>query len=347
MSEQKLFDAAIVLLKKEADTAAAAAGPGVRFPLHWLSDLGRLQVREFLGVWRKLPALTRQDLLGRMEEEARANFELDFTAIAHVTLDDADGGVRMHAIRTLWECEDPKLIGRLLQLMEKDPDAAVRSAAASALGVFVEGAELEKIPASIGAKIVERLKAVAGGTDVLDVRRHAVESIGYSSEPGVHAILETAYRNDEELMKSSALFGMGRSADTRWSDTILKELVSRSPALRAEAARAAGQLSLNRSVPLLIEMLEDPDGSVRWNAISALGEIGGEPARRGLEKQQSQADGDEWDRIEEALENAGFKESIGNLPMLTLDEEDEEDEEGDDGNQDDEEDEDEEEEEEE
>ena len=134
MSEQKLFDAAMVLLKKEADNAAAAASPGVRFPLHWLSDLGRLQVREFLGVWRKLPDLTRRDLLGRMEDEARANFELDFTTIARVTLDDADGGVRLHAIRTLWECEDPKLVDRFLQLMEKDPDAVVRSSAASALG---------------------------------------------------------------------------------------------------------------------------------------------------------------------------------------------------------------------
>jgi HEAT repeat protein len=334
MSEQKVFDAAMVLLKKEADSAPAAAGAGVRFPLHWLSDLGRLQIREFLGVWRKLPALTRRELLGRMEEEARANFELDFTAIARVTLDDADGGVRMHAIRTLWECEDPKLIDRFLKLLEKDPEADVRSAAASALGVFVEGAELEKIPSLLGAKIVDRLKAVAGGKDVLDVRRHAVESIGYSSEPGVREVLETAYRSSDELMMSSALFGMGRSADSRWSDTILKELVSRSPALRAEAARAAGGLNLNKSVPLLIELLDDSDGNVRWNAIYALGEIGGDPARRALEKLQAHSDGDEWDRIEEALENAEFQDSVGELPLLELDEDDEE---GDDLDEDDEE----------
>jgi HEAT repeat protein len=324
MSEQKVFDAAMVLLKKEANNAGGTAGPGVRFPLHWLSDLGRLQVREFLGVWRKLPAPVRRDLISRMEDEARANFELDFTAIAHVTLDDADGAVRMHAIRTLWECEDPRLIDRLLRLMEKDPEADVRSAAASALGMFVEGAELEKIPSALGAKIVERLKAVAGGTDVLDVRRHAVESVGYSSEPGVHEVLEIAYRNPEELMKSSALFGMGRSADTRWSDTILKELVSRTPALRAEAARAAGELSLAKSVLLLIEMLEDLDGNVRWNAIYALGEIGGDTARRALEKLQSHSDGDEWDRIEEALENAEFQDSVSDLPLLELDDDEEE-----------------------
>jgi len=333
MSEQKLFDAAVVLLKKEADTAGAA-GSEVRFPLHWLSDLGRLQIREFLVVWRKLPAPTRRDLLERMEEEARANFELDFTAVARVTLDDADGGVRMHAIRTLWECEDPKLIDRFLQLMEKDPDSAVRSCAASALGAFVERAELEKIPPAIGGKIVERLKAVAGGTDDLEVRRRAVESIGFSSEPGVREILEKAYRQREESMKASSLFAMGRSADPRWSDSILKELSSRSPALRAEAARAAGALGMRSALPLLIELLEDPDGNVRWNSIDSLGEIGGESARMALEELQAEAESDEWDRIEEALENAEFQDSISDLPLLSLDDEEEEEDEDDDGNED-------------
>jgi HEAT repeat protein len=336
MSEQKLFDAAMVLLKKESENAAPTSGPGVRFPVHWLSDLGRLQVREFLGVWRKLPAATRRDLLGRMEEEARANFELDFTAVAHVTLDDADGGVRVHAIRTLWECEDPKLIDRFLQLMEKDSDSAVRSAAASALGAFVERMELEKIPASIGGRIVERLKVVAGGKDDLEVRRRAVESIGFSSEPGVHEILAKAYRHHEESMKASSLFAMGRSADSHWSGTILKELGSRSPALRAEAARAAGALGLRSAVPLLIELLEDPDGNVRWNTIDSLGEIGGESARQALEELQGEAESDEWDRIEEALENAEFQDSISDLPLLTLDDEDEEDEESDEDDEEDE-----------
>ncbi len=329
MSEQKLFDAAMVLLKKEAEGVAAPGGAGVRFPLDWLSDLGRLQVREFLSVWRKLPAVTRRDLLARMEQEARENFELDFTTVAHVTLDDADGGVRVHAIRTLWECEDPKLIDRFLKLMEMDPDAAVRASAASALGAFVERAELEKLPSAIGARIVDRLKAVGCGTDEPEVKRRAVESIGFSSEPGVHEILDKAYRRGAEPMKASALFAMGRSADPRWAETILKELGSTLPLLRAEAARAAGALGLRNAVAQLIELLEDTEGNVRWNAIESLGEIGGDAARRALEKMQGEADGEEWDRIEEALENAEFQDSISDLPLLSLDEEEEEDDEDD------------------
>jgi HEAT repeat protein len=199
--------------------------------------------------------------------------------------------------------------------------------------------ELEKIPASIGGRIVERLKVVAGGKDDLEVRRRAVESIGFSSEPGVHEILAKAYRRGEEPMKASALFAMGRSADPRWSETIIKELGSTLPLLRAEAARAAGALGVRNAVPQLIELLEDTEGNVRWNAIDSLGEIGGDAAQRALEKMQGEADGDEWDRIEEALENAEFQDSISDLPLLSLDEEEEEDDEGVDVDEDDEEDE--------
>jgi HEAT repeat protein len=118
---------------------------------------------------------------------------------------------------------------------------------------------------------------------------------------------------------------------------VLKELGSRSPALRAEAARAAGALGLRSAVAQLVELLEDPDGTVRLHAIDSLGEIGGDAARKALEDVQGEAEGDEWDRIEEALENAEFQDSISDLPLLSLDDEEEED--GDD-DEDDEEDED-------
>jgi HEAT repeat protein len=322
MAEQKLFEEAMVLLNGEAAKPSGEADPVVRFPLHWLSDLGTRQVREFLTVWRTLPAPYRRDLIARMGDEAQDNFELDFNAIARVTLDDSDAEVRTHAIRTLWECEDPKLIDRFLRLMESDPSVMVRSTAASALGAFMERAELEKIPASIGGKILERLISVVRGTDELEVRRRAVESIGYSSDPAARGILEDAYHRAEQPMKSSALFAMGRSADPGWSATVLKELGSSAPALRAEAARAAGGLGLRSAVPLLIDLLEDVDETVRWNAIDALGEIGGDKARQALELLQEKSVGDEWDRIEEALENAEFQDELGDLPLLALDDED-------------------------
>ena len=327
MAERKLFHSAMVLLRGAAGKPADE--PPAHFPLHWLSDLDSEQAADMAHLWGGLPAESRRDLMGRMEEEARENFELDFLAVARIALNDPDPEVRIHAIRAFWECGDTRLVDRFLKFLEQDSDPAVRAAAASALGTFVERAELEEIPAEFGRRIVDRLIAVIRGTDELDVRRRAVESLGYSSDPQVPAILETANAHAEERMRAGALLAMGRSADAAWSSLILEELRSSSPALRAEAARAAGALGLRNAVPSLIELLEDVDDGVRAGAIEALGEIGGGPAREALEKALQQSTGGEWDRIDTALENAEFQDSLGDLPMLNLEGEEEGDEEED------------------
>jgi HEAT repeat protein len=323
MSDQKLFDAALVILQGEA-AARPDVAPAARFPLHWLSDLNSNQASAMARLWRDLPLPARRDLMGRMEQEARENFEMDFLAVARIALNDADPGVRLPAIRSFWECGDIKLVDKFIHFLEQDPDAAIRAGAASALGLYVERAELEEIPGSIGERITERLIALVRGKDDLEVRRRAVESLGYSSEPRVRAILENAYANPDEAMRGSALLAMGRSADPSFAKIIIAELRSSAPRLRAEAARAAGALEIKKAVSPLIELLEDVDDEVRGCAIDALGEIGGGPACEALEKIMPLAVGEEWDRIDTALENAEFQESLSDLPLLDLDETDDE-----------------------
>jgi HEAT repeat protein len=113
---------------------------------------------------------------------------------------------------------------------------------------------------------------------------------------------------------------MGRSADPGWAGVVSEEMRNVSPAVRAEAARAAGALGLRKAVPLLIDLLEDVDAEVRANAVEALGEIGGEAAREALMKIQMQSSGPEWERIEAALENAEFQDSLADLPLLNVEE---------------------------
>ena len=45
-------------------------------------------------------------------------------------------------------------------------------------------------------------------------------------------------------MRQSALFAMGRTADSRWAKVVLSELESHEPAMRFEAAQAAGEMGL-------------------------------------------------------------------------------------------------------
>jgi hypothetical protein len=316
MSDPSLFQSAINQLKQSLQKDPAEESRA-EFPLFWLSDLSTDQLRILAEVWRLLPANARRDLMGRMEEEARANFELDFTAVARHALADEDAEVRGHAIRALWECEDVKLADRLLQILARDPDMLVRASAAAALGAFVERAELEDIPAAAGKRVEDGLIAVIRGTDDPEVRRNAVEAIGFSSNPAVPGIIRDLYRHPQERMRCSTVRAMGRTADPVWAPMVLQELKSDSPAMRAEAARASGELTLDKAVPLLMEFLEDADPQIRRNAIWSLGEIGGLSVRSALQSLLDRTGEEDADfgEIEDALENAEFQDSLDDLGL--------------------------------
>jgi len=66
----------------------------------------------------------------------------------------------------------------------------------------------------------------------------------------VREIIEAAYYHEDQRMRTSAVFAMGRSADPYWSDLVINELQSSRPEMRYEAAMASGELELAAATPL-------------------------------------------------------------------------------------------------
>jgi hypothetical protein len=97
-------------------------------------------------------------------------------------------------------------------------------------------------------------------------------------------LISAAYAAPEEKVRISAIFAMGRSADSRWARQVCQELSSPNPELRYEAARACGELQLSEAVSELEELADDADREVQEAALWALGQIGGEKARQILER---------------------------------------------------------------
>jgi HEAT repeat protein len=110
-----------------------------------------------------------------------------------------------------------------------------------------------------------------------------LESLAYVCDQRVLASIREAYRSPSEKLRISAVFAMGRSADTRWDEEVRRELLSTNPEMRYEAARACGELQLLESVAMLEELTEDTDAEVQEAAIWALGQVGGDRAREILE----------------------------------------------------------------
>jgi HEAT repeat protein len=99
---------------------------------------------------------------------------------------------------------------------------------------------------------------------------------------------------------------MGRSSDRQYSDVVRKELHNVLPAMRLEAARAAGELEVSEAVPELGRLLDDPDPEVAMVAIGALGQIGGESARQILQRAGESDDDEIVEAAEEALAEDEF-----------------------------------------
>jgi HEAT repeat protein len=270
--------------------------------LYGLSDLSGEQLTIFRTRWATFPTAQRRRLLQALVELAELNFEVHFEAIYRHCLDDADAEVRAMAVDGLWESEDIGLIGPLLTMLRADPSVQVRGAAASALGRYVLAGELEQLDARIQTRIItELLTTIHLVGESVTVRRRAIESTSYACTPEVLDALELAYYDEDEPMRISAIVGMGRSCDKRWSEIILQELESPSPAMRYEATWACGELGLREAVPVLARLINDPDRQVCSATIWALGQIGGPLAKQILVAAYDEADEDTQAALEDAL----------------------------------------------
>ncbi|MFO7695974.1 MAG: HEAT repeat domain-containing protein [Anaerolineae bacterium] len=276
-------------------------------------SVGRLLVERFSRVGPEDVALFRERfpllddehrvaLIASMAESAEVDYELDYMALLRIALGDPLPAVRRMAIEGLWEDERLDLLRRLIVLLETDPSDEVRAAAATSLGRFVYLAECDDLDTGRGEQVRSALEQAVAGQS-LHVARRALESLAFINDETITRMIDEAYASDHPLMRQSALFAMGRSADRFWAETVLAELHSDDPAMRFEAARASGEMHLTRALSLLARLISgDPDAEVQMMAIWAMGEIGGKRARQLLERLAEGEDEAQSAAAEEALE---------------------------------------------
>jgi HEAT repeat protein len=255
--------------------------------LYILSKMDQDSLEIFRETWLTISAQRRRSIMQNLVEISEVNFEVDFDPVFLLGLGDENAEVRALAINGLWENQNPALIVPLLHLLRTDETALVRAAAATALGRFIYLSEVEKLDPDRVIPVKEALlETIYQPAENVEVRRRAIESIAYSSEPRIIQIIENAYYDDDEEMQVSAIFAMGRNADKCWRSRVIAELDNANSEIRFEAARACGELEATEAVSKLITLIgdNDTDLEVQEMAIWALGRIGGPIAREALEQ---------------------------------------------------------------
>lgn len=272
-----------------------------------LSDLTRAGVDVVRRLWPRLAVESRRRVLEVLLAGADAYLDVDLDRFLATILDDPEADLRQIALETLAESEPaPEVLGPIIQRLQRDEDDAVRAAAAAALGYYVLAGELDELDAALAMRAEEVLITVlTDPAEPIIVQRRALESIAYSGEVGVRQFIEDAYYSPYEELRLGALVAMGRSADIRWRKLARAELGNPSPAMRAEAAVACGELEARAALSDLLVLLEDDEQMVRLAAIFALGRLGGKPAHRALTSIAA-GDTEEAEAAELALEEMLF-----------------------------------------
>ncbi len=251
--------------------------------LYGLSDLSKREAEQLRARWADIPAQRRLAVVQQLTEAAHDELTLHLGRLLRLAMEDENATVRRTAIDGLWEETSDDLVGPLLRRLLDDEESSVRAAAARGLANYVLAGELEELNPALAMRVEEALLSVVHNrTELLDVRRHALESLAYSSETGVRHLIEDAYYSPYEEMRLSALIAMGRSADVRWRKLAQIELGNPDADMRAEAARSCGELEAQQALADLILLLEDDETRVRLAAIAALGRIGGREATDAL-----------------------------------------------------------------
>jgi HEAT repeat protein len=299
------------------------------FPRRYLthfSDIGPLELRTLLDVWPRVELKRKLSLFNGLELLADEDTLVSFDNFARALLTDPEADVRMRALRLLGECNDEKLLPIYLKLLKNDADANVRAAAAQTLGLFVDLGELEEVSDEAYSQVQAALLESARSEDVTRVRRQALESLGYASKPEVIALIESALKHTDSEWQASALIAIGRSADERWEDEVLRALLDENDVIRKAAVQAAGMLSLKSARTVLLRMLAEgeEDDEITSAAIWSLSQIGGEDVRTFLEAllDQIEEDDEQVAFLEEALDNLAFTEDLDRFELMAFDPED-------------------------
>lgn len=277
-------------------------------------------LQAFSTAWAGLDDDTRYRIASRLADLS-GDPALSFEAAFELLLDDELARVRAIAISGLEDVMDGELARRILWLLQNDPDADVRAEAATALGSFLSVSDSDEGENELERSIEDALlETINSATEDVLVRQRAVEAYAFASDPYVDDVLQEAYDSDQDEIRASAIFAMGRRGDEDWLPLVHRELRNEAENIRMAAIYAASEIASSSSVPLLLQVIgEDPSDDVRIAAVYALADIETPEAGRILEDLLDSSDAAISSAADDALEMRQESEAFDDMLLYDYD----------------------------
>ena len=227
-----------------------------------------------------------------IEQQAGQKARPDLTAILMAALDDSDQGVRLAALESLAELEDPSAVPAMLTALDSD-DPEMRRVALRALAKTGDARAVPGVVRLLNDQDrrvrVAAANAAAGFADSTaiaalsralrtdadpEVRKTAAWALGELEDPRGIPALTDALRSDTSVeVRRTAAWALGEIEDPAALDGLGAALNDESIEVRRTAIEALGEIDDRRAVPLLMPLLDDPDPEVRRLAVWAFSEL--------------------------------------------------------------------------
>ena len=176
-------------------------------------------------------------------------------------LTDANGAVRLAAIRSLGELQDPRAIAALGKALREDADPRVRRAAAEALGQIDD------------SRAVPHLVAALRGERVADVREAIVESLGEIDDPSAVAAVAAVVKDSSVAVRRAAASALNEFEDVSALPALLSMVRDTDAEVRRHVAEGLSDLESPQTMDALMALSRDSDAEVRAAAVDGLGNL--------------------------------------------------------------------------
>ena len=279
-----------------------------------LAELSRLTgpaASEFGQLWLEWSSERVLDIVERMVSLCEDHPDVEFEVIYKQGLKHPNPTVRIASLKGLEESEDRALVIQLGKILKSDPVAEVRAAAAIPLAHLSIMAEAGKLSARYRDALEDALYGVMENErEIQEVKLKAMEAVSVFAAERLTSHIKSAWSSGDLNARQSSLFAMGRTSDPKWIEYVIPDLEHDAASVRYEAATAMGELGEEHHLRVMDAPLDDEDLTVQLAAISAVELIGGDAAKVKLELKLASSEPQVVELVQQALQTMKDEEDL-------------------------------------
>ncbi len=244
-----------------------------------LSGMSRPEATELALTWEEWTDSRRLELIERLAGLQEDHNDLEFEVVFKEGLRLDDSRCRVLSLSGLAESHDRTLVAVFASILREDPDPLVRESAARASAGLAGLAAQGRLPERDADRLCAALRETLDDKDESSsVKRGALETIGlFGRAHAERHIMRFGSDVDPSTIRS-VLIAAGRTSDPHWLPLAIRHLDHIDAGVRYEAVAALGEIGGEEHAHRLAAALDDQDLLVQEAAVTALGLLGGPDA---------------------------------------------------------------------